>query len=481
MADISQTRANRLTKEDLVGGKENKLHVLVEKNKTAALLQPAQKPIANNKAIGQIPYITEVSEDSKVKQVISKRATTIFKDYSTLSQSQDAIKSAKTTRQSMTIKADSTVPEVDTKAPVVEIVESAILPTVSPPEVAIVDLEPNNVDSLIQFDDFAKTTSKETSDEEQPKVESIHSSIEPIVTTVSPSALPLESEHFVDEDFEEEEVGEDDGYVTARSFRSKGENITYTNFTALVPVTNSNIKREIEAAAAVVNAMKPPTEAEDEEWDCSMVSEYRDEIFEYYRELEVKLSPNPHYMDTQAEIQWSMRSVLIDWVVQVHDRFQLLPETLFLCVNLIDRFLSVKVVSINKLQLVGATALFIAAKYEEVNCPTLNEMVFMVDSSYTGDEILKAERFMLSLLKFDLGWPGPMSFLRRISTADDYDLETRTVAKYFLELTIMDERFLGCPPSFIAAGAHCLSRLMLNKGHWVSLFLIFRLLVTDQK
>lgn len=179
------------------------------------------------------------------------------------------------------------------------------------------------------------------------------------------------------------------------------------------------------------------------------------------------MTPDPHYMDIQTEIQWSMRSVLIDWVVQVHHRFTLLPETLFLCVNYIDRFLSQKVVSVAKLQLVGATAIFIAAKYEEINCPSVNEIIFMVDNGFSADEILKAERFMLSMLQFELGWPGPMSFLRRISKADDYDLETRTLAKYFLEVTIMDERFVGCPPSFLAAGAHCLSRMILEKGDWV--------------
>ena len=162
-----------------------------------------------------------------------------------------------------------------------------------------------------------------------------------------------------------------------------------------------------------------------------------------------------------------MRSVLMDWLVQVHARFQLLPETLFLCVNYIDRFLSCKVVSLGKLQLVGATAIFVAAKYEEINCPSVAEIVYMVDHGYTIEEILKAERFMLGMLQFEMGWPGPMSFLRRISKADDYDLETRTLAKYFLEVTIMDERFLGCPPSFAAAGAHCLARLMLKKGNWV--------------
>lgn len=124
-----------------------------------------------------------------------------------------------------------------------------------------------------------------------------------------------------------------------------------------------------------------------------------------------------------------------------------------------------------KLQLVGATAIFIAAKYEEITAPSVAEIHYMVDGGYTVDEILKAERFMLNILNYDIGWPGPMSFLRRISKADDYDLETRTVAKYFLELTIMDERFVATPPSFISAAAHCLSLLMLRKGCWVSVSL----------
>lgn len=166
-----------------------------------------------------------------------------------------------------------------------------------------------------------------------------------------------------------------------------------------------------------------------------------------------------------------MRAVLMDWLIQVHHRFSLLPETLFLCVNYIDRFLSCKIVSLGKLQLVGATAIFVAAKYEEINCPSVNEIVYMVDGGYTVDEILKAERFMLSMLQFELGWPGPMSFLRRISKADDYDLETRTLAKYFLEVTIMDERFVGSPPSYVAAGAHCFARFLLKKGDWVSLII----------
>lgn len=265
---------------------------------------------------------------------------------------------------------------------------------------------------------------------------------------------------------EEDGTYEEEGYVTARSFKSRGENTTSGVTTVLFPKVNQKIKKELAAAKEIVESTRTAEDIDDETWDTSMVAEYGDEIFGYMRDLEIKMLPNAHYMDNQAEIQWSMRSVLMGWLVQVHHRFGLLPETLFLCVNYIDRFLSCKVVSLGKLQLVGATAIFVAAKYEEINCPSVHEIVYMVDGGYAVDEVLKAERFMLSMLQFELGWPGPMSFLRRISKADDYDLETRTLAKYFLELTIMDERFVGSPPSFLAAGAHCLARMMLKKGHW---------------
>ncbi|KXX76529.1 G2/mitotic-specific cyclin-4 [Madurella mycetomatis] len=279
--------------------------------------------------------------------------------------------------------------------------------------------------------------------------------------------LPAASEEeYWDEEEEEQELYEEPGYTTAHSCRSLGDNSTGGPTTIVAPNVTAEVRRELEKAKAYVLEHQTEEEVEEEAWDVSMVAEYGEEIFTYMKELEANMLPDPHYMDIQTEIQWSMRSVLMDWLVQVHHRFCLLPETLFLTTNYIDRFLSVKVVSLGKLQLVGATALFVAAKYEEINCPSVQEIVYMVDSGYTADEIIKAERFMLSMLQFELGWPGPMSFLRRISKADDYDLETRTLAKYFLEITIMDERFVGSPPSFIAAGAHCISRLFLDKGDW---------------
>ena len=201
--------------------------------------------------------------------------------------------------------------------------------------------------------------------------------------------------------------------------------------------------------------------------DISMVPEYADDIFKYMKQLERKFAPNPRYMEIQKRIEWCHRAVLIDWLVQVHARFHLLPETLFLCVNIIDRFLSIRPVVIDKLQLVGVTALLIASKYEEITSPSVSEIIYMTDNKYDANDVLQAERFMISILAFEFGWPGPLSFLRRISKADDFDVDIRTVAKYLLEVTLMDQRFVGSPPSYLAAACHCLSCRMLGKPDWV--------------
>lgn len=236
---------------------------------------------------------------------------------------------------------------------------------------------------------------------------------------------------------------------------------------ALMPVFNRSVLQELQQVYRLHNSETLDEEDEDT-IDVSMVAEYSPEIFNYMHSLEIRYRPDPRYMDNQNEIKWSMRSVLVDWLVQVHSRFNLLPETLFLTINYMDRFLSKKRVSLTKFQLCGAVALFVAAKYEEINCPSVQEIAYMVDNAYSMEDLLRAERFMIDVLEFEMGWPGPMSFLRRTSKADDYDFETRTLAKYFLEITVMDYRFVGSPPSWLAAGAHYLSRMVLGHGDWTT-------------
>ncbi|GAA5963351.1 hypothetical protein JCM21900_002047 [Sporobolomyces salmonicolor] len=208
-------------------------------------------------------------------------------------------------------------------------------------------------------------------------------------------------------------------------------------------------------------------------WDISMVAEYSDEIFAYMAELEEQSMPNPRYMDHQSEIEWPMRTTLIDWLLQVHMRYHMLPETLWIAVNIIDRFLSNRVVSLVKFQLVGVTAMFIAAKYEEIMAPSVEEFVYMTEGGYSKEEILKGERIMLQSLEFNISsYCSPYSWVRRISKADDYDIQTRTLSKFLMEVTLLDHRFLRAKPSMVAAIGMYLARRMLG-GDWNEAFIFY--------
>lgn len=229
---------------------------------------------------------------------------------------------------------------------------------------------------------------------------------------------------------------------------------------------------EAELAAAGVD----PEEAR----DTTMVAEYTDEILDYLSRCEKRTMANPAYMDHQKEIEWEMRSTLVDWLLQVHARYHMLPETIWIAINILDRFLSLRVVALAKLQLLGVTALFIAAKYEEIMPPSVDEFVFVTEGGCTRDEILKGERIILEALSFNVsGYTSPYPFLRRISKADDYDMHSRTLAKFLMELTLLDHRFLRARPRTVAAMSMFLSRRMLGSA-WDGACVYYSGLVEEQ-
>ncbi|BCS27175.1 B-type cyclin nimE [Aspergillus puulaauensis] len=200
--------------------------------------------------------------------------------------------------------------------------------------------------------------------------------------------------------------------------------------------------------------------------DPLMAAEYVVEIFDYLRDLEMETLPNPQYIVHQPDLEWKMRGILVDWLIEVHTRFRLLPETLFLAVNLIDRFLSAEVVALDRLQLVGVAAMFIASKYEEVLSPHVANFSHVADETFTDKEILDAERHILATLEYNMSYPNPMNFLRRISKADNYDIQTRTLGKYLMEISLLDHRFLPFPQSQVGAASMHLARQILDRGPW---------------
>lgn len=120
----------------------------------------------------------------------------------------------------------------------------------------------------------------------------------------------------------------------------------------------------------------------------------------------------PNYMARQCDINDRMRGILIDWLIevtlnpntthcelkieqlltlcveQVHYKFELMDETLYLTVNLIDRFLAVQSIERKRLQLVGITAMLLACKYEEVSVPVVEDLVLISDKAYSRKEVL---------------------------------------------------------------------------------------------
>ena len=103
-------------------------------------------------------------------------------------------------------------------------------------------------------------------------------------------------------------------------------------------------------------------------------------------------------MEAQTDINERMRAVLVDWIVDVHWKYRQQPETLFLAVSVIDRYLEVAHTSRAELQLVGCTALLIASKHEEVYKQEVSvaDMVYVCDNMYSPGQVraMEARIFM---------------------------------------------------------------------------------------
>ncbi|XP_073319866.1 G2/mitotic-specific cyclin-B2-like isoform X2 [Pagrus major] len=196
-----------------------------------------------------------------------------------------------------------------------------------------------------------------------------------------------------------------------------------------------------------------------------LCSQYVKDIYKYLHVLEEQQAVRANYMQGY-EITERMRALLIDWLVQVHSRFQLLQETLYLTVAVLDRFLQVQPVSRRKLQLVGVTAMLVACKYEEMYAPEVGDFAYITDNAFTKAQILEMEQVVLKTLNFELGRPLPLHFLRRASKVASSDVERHTLAKYLMELTLVDYAMVHYRPSEIAAAALCLSQLLLEGLPW---------------
>ena len=196
------------------------------------------------------------------------------------------------------------------------------------------------------------------------------------------------------------------------------------------------------------------------------VTEYVVEIYGNLRKKETELAPPVNYMSIQEDINEKMRGILIDWLIEVHLKFKLRHETLFLTVNILDRYLAVQKVNRQRLQLVGVVSLMLAAKYEEIYPPEVRDYVYICDNAYTREQIVKMEQMILSSLNFRLTVPTPRSFLKRFCKAAQGDSKLLLLVSYLLELTLVEFAFLKYTPSILCAACTSVALQLSGKAAW---------------
>ncbi|KAK7351608.1 hypothetical protein VNO77_11183 [Canavalia gladiata] len=197
---------------------------------------------------------------------------------------------------------------------------------------------------------------------------------------------------------------------------------------------------------------------------------YVSDIYKYLCSMEVqkKRRPMVDYIEkVQREVTTNMRGILVDWLVEVAEEYKLLPDTLHRSVSYIDRFLSVNPVSKSRLQLLGVSSMLIAAKYEEINPPSVDEFCSITDNTYNKTDVVKMEADVLKKLNFEMGNPTVNTFLSWFAdVASENQKKPNThivfLGSYLAELGLLDYDCLRFLPSLLAASAIFLARFIIS-------------------
>lgn len=200
--------------------------------------------------------------------------------------------------------------------------------------------------------------------------------------------------------------------------------------------------------------------------DPLFATKYVQDMYHHFREKEQSSSVRPIFMENQPHINERMRSILVDWLAEVHLKFKLVPETLYLTINIIDRFLERSQVTRPKLQLVGVTALLVASKYEEIYPPELRDLVYICDHAYRKDQILAMEETILKQLEYKITIPSAHAFLVRYLKAAHADRKIVQLSCYILDGTLQSYNLLHYLPSQLAAAAVLIARKTVGRNAW---------------
>lgn len=173
-------------------------------------------------------------------------------------------------------------------------------------------------------------------------------------------------------------------------------------------------------------------------------------VLKYLFELETKTEwPKVNYMRKQADLTFSMRSLLVDWLASVAHEYEMNEQTLHLAVHYIDRFLShMSVVCIStqnnileknrfngffvkvrgKFQLLGAAAMMIAGKMEEIYPPNAKEWAYLTQATYSANQVIRMEQLIVKTLRFELQSPTIYTFIQQFCIDHQLNNQTKFLA-----------------------------------------------------
>lgn len=190
-------------------------------------------------------------------------------------------------------------------------------------------------------------------------------------------------------------------------------------------------------------------------------SNYTSDIYEYLRGAELLFLSDKPFTEKQNEITLKMRSILVDWLVEVSEEYKLFPDTLHLSIALLDRFLLAELVPRKSLQLVGISCVLIAAKFEEIYAPDVVDLCYITDNTYSKIDIINMERRILQQLRFNIHQPTACTFVRHYASLDACSTRNEFLSLCICEIALLDWSISGCAASMIAATSILLSSYIL--------------------
>ena len=162
---------------------------------------------------------------------------------------------------------------------------------------------------------------------------------------------------------------------------------------------------------------------------------------------------DPDYINQQSDVNSKMRKILVEWLIEVHNRYRMVQEVLHLCVNIIDRFMSSNRINREKLQLLGISALLIASKFEEIYPPSVHRFIYLSENAVDLEEILEMEGKILCFLDFRLLGPSTNKFFERFAEIFNMNETGRLIGKCLLDLALIEYKCLKYKKSLLAASA----------------------------